>query len=158
MVTTEEITSILSTVTDPEIPALSIVDMGIVRDVTIANEEITVTITPTYSGCPAMKVIEDDIIAALGNSGFSNVKIKLSYAHAWTSDWLSNEARQKLHEAGITAPPMIKDVLKSAPPEVQCPSCGSKSTTMVSEFGSTACKSYYYCNDCTTTFEYFKPL
>jgi len=158
MVRSEDITSLLSSVSDPEIPALSVMDMGIVRDIDISGDDVTVTITPTYSGCPAMDIIQKEIVETLQNAGYRNAKVKVSFAHAWTSDWISDVGKKKLNDSGITPPPKVEQILQQSVLEVKCPSCGSLHTKMVSEFGSTACKSYYYCEDCTTTFEYFKPL
>jgi ring-1,2-phenylacetyl-CoA epoxidase subunit PaaD len=153
MVTQEKITALLATVHDPEIPALSIAEMGILRNVEVDEEGVTVTIAPTYSGCPALSVIENDIVETLTAAGVRNVRVSTSYAHAWTTEWISREGREKLRGAGIVPPQPIDIELP-----VECPFCGSRNTSMVSSFGSTACKSYYTCQECTSVFEYFKPL
>lgn len=158
--TATAVRDMLSTVLDPEIPALSVVDMGIIRDVTVEEESVTVTITPTYSGCPAMHVIEENIRDVLLKNGISSVNIKTVFSPAWTTDWLSEHTKRKLKNYGI-APPMNgneSQLLQIELPKVHCPLCNSKNTQLKSEFGSTACKSYYLCNSCSEPFEYFKPL
>ncbi|MDD8017646.1 MAG: phenylacetate-CoA oxygenase subunit PaaJ [Bacteroidota bacterium] len=157
----EDIRQRLSAVADPEIPSVSILEMGIVRDVSKEGEVVTVTITPTYSGCPAMKLIELDIVSTLKNAGYPKVQVKTSYADAWTTEWISQSGRRKLKEIGITPPHSLSQIpLQIQLPEgkIECAVCNSTNTKLLSEFGSTACKSYYYCNDCMTTFEYFKSL
>ncbi len=155
----ENILKILETVSDPEIPVLSILDLGIVRNVDLEHEVIT--ITPTYSGCPAMQVIEDDILKALESSGIANYKIETVLSPAWTTDWLSEAGRKKLEDYGI-APPVGSSLDKTAlfgeTKEVPCPQCKSVNTQMISQFGSTACKALYKCNDCLEPFDYFKCL
>jgi ring-1,2-phenylacetyl-CoA epoxidase subunit PaaD len=142
---------------------LSVVELGIVRDVRVSGAAVTVTLTPTYSGCPAMRVIEEEIMAALSERGLS-VKLETVYAPAWTTDWMSAEAKQKLEEYGI-APPgraqresLVTLTRASSPERMRCPYCGSHDTTLRSEFGSTACKSICYCNRCQQPFEAFKAL
>jgi ring-1,2-phenylacetyl-CoA epoxidase subunit PaaD len=145
---------VLRTVMDPEVPALSVVDLGIVRDIeTDPDGGVTVSITPTYSGCPAMDVIKDDITAALHERGFADVRIRTVYSPAWTTDWIDDAARQKLVDYGI-APPALVPLQR----RVACPHCGSRDTSMKSEFGATACKSLMYCNGCQQPFELFKAL
>jgi len=156
----DQIWKILSKIPDPEIPVISIEELGVLRDVSIVNEKTIVTITPTYTGCPAMQMFEDDIIKALHEHGVSNVEIKMVYSPAWTTDWMTDEAREKLRAYGI-APPIKgsadKGVLfANGPKEVPCPKCGSKKTTIKSQFGSTACKALYTCDDCLEPFDYFK--
>lgn len=152
----------LAAVNDPEVPVLSVVDLGIVRDVRVAEQGVTVVITPTYSGCPAMHIIEEDIVAALVAQGVSPVKIETVFSPAWTSDWISEEAKAKLVAYGIAAPGRAADdgglvtLTRRAP--VVCPYCKSTRTTLKSEFGSTACKSINYCNDCLQPFEQFKAI
>lgn len=160
MVTSEQIWNWLDEVHDPEIPVLTIRDLGIIRDVEVNGEECIVTITPTYSGCPAMRRIEDDILEVLGNHGVDQVKVDLVLSPAWTTDWLSESGKKKLREYGI-APPVNevdKSVLFASQPVVPCPKCGSENTRMVSQFGSTACKAHYQCNSCLEPFDYFKCL
>jgi ring-1,2-phenylacetyl-CoA epoxidase subunit PaaD len=149
--------SLLDRVTDPELPFLTIGDMGILRDVGFVGEMLEVTITPTYSGCPAMDVIAVDITTALAKAELNNVRIKRVLSPAWTTDWLSAAACAKLRANGIAPPerPQGKRAL-FAEVEVACPSCGSKSTQRVSEFGSTACKAHYRCLACREPFQYFK--
>jgi ring-1,2-phenylacetyl-CoA epoxidase subunit PaaD len=149
--------AVLDRVTDPELPFLTISDMGILRDVAFVGETLEVAITTTYSGCPAMDVIAVDITTALAKAGFNNVRIKRVLSPAWTTDWLSAAARAKLRANGI-APPERAQGKRAlfAEVEVACPSCGSKSTQRVSEFGSTACKAQYRCLACHEPFQYFK--
>lgn len=158
MVTKNDIWQLLEQVSDPEIPVLTIVDLGIVRQVELDVEECTVTITPTYSGCPAMKVIEKGIEEVL--DGIVNVTVKSTLSPAWTTDWLSENGRNKLREYGIAPPEneVDKSVLFAAPTVVPCPLCKSSNTKMVSQFGSTACKAHYQCNECMEPFDYFKCL
>ena len=153
----EQIFSILETVNDPEIPALNVVEMGIVREVDVVTS--TITITPTYSGCPAMKTIEEDIQSALQKNGLTQFHITTSLSPAWTTDWMTDEARHKLEKEGI-APPQKgsadKNLLMGKIRDVKCPRCGSHQTLMISQFGSTACKSLYKCENCKEPFDYFK--
>lgn len=155
----DEVWRILNGIPDPEIPVISIVELGVVRDLTIDGKGIKVLITPTYTGCPATNVFEQDITTALTNIGFENIEIKHQYTPAWTTDWLNEESREKLRKYGI-APPngqtSDKNFLLGKDPKVTCPQCKSKNTKMISQFGSTACKSLYQCNDCLETFDYFK--
>jgi ring-1,2-phenylacetyl-CoA epoxidase subunit PaaD len=163
--TRDEIFEILDEVKDPEVPVLSVVELGIVRDVHVEGRGVTVTITPTYSGCPAMQVIEADITTALIERGFAPVRITTVYAPAWTTDWMSAEAKQKLEAYGIAAPGRAAaDTLVSltrAPSSTErplCPYCHSRNTVIKSEFGSTACKSICYCESCHQPFELFKAI
>ena len=149
--------AVLSVVPDPELPFLTIVDMGILRHVRMAGDTLEIAITPTYSGCPAMDVIALDIALALAREGFDKVRIDRVLSPAWTTDWLSPAAREKLRANGI-APPERAQGKRAlfAEVEVACPSCGSKHTERVSEFGSTACKAHYRCRSCREPFQYFK--
>lgn len=160
MVTENEIWSYLEDVSDPEIPVLTIIDLGVVRDVSIDEEGCNVTITPTYSGCPAMKMIEEQIIEKLNEKGIENVSVSLVLSPAWTTDWLTESGKNKLREYGIAPPEheVDKSVLFSEPTVVPCPQCGSRNTKMISQFGSTACKAHYQCNECLEPFDYFKCL
>ncbi|HXC06009.1 MAG TPA: 1,2-phenylacetyl-CoA epoxidase subunit PaaD [Bacteroidia bacterium] len=157
--TREEILKLLSVIPDPEIPVISIQELGILRDVHLKGEEVVVDITPTYSGCPAMKAIEQDIVALLHDQGIDQVKVNLVYAPAWTTDWITEAAKEKLRVYGI-APPEKTSVDKASltgkPKSLVCPHCGSKHVEMVSQFGSTACKALYKCLDCKEPFDYFK--
>ena len=158
MVTTELIWKLLDQVADPEIPVLTIADLGIVRTVEINDNKCFVTITPTYSGCPAMHQIEEEILKALYPTITTEVKSTLS--PAWTTDWMSEKGKEKLREYGIAPPEneVDKSVLFAKPTVVPCPKCNSKNTRMVSQFGSTACKAHYQCNQCLEPFDYFKCL
>jgi len=155
-----QVWSILENVFDPEVPVLSVVDLGIVRDIKIVDESIEVIITPTYSGCPAMDVISMNIKMELFANGFKNVKITQVLSPSWTTDWMSEEGKRKLKEYGIAPPNPKQQVCKDelfAPNEaVQCPQCNSYHTHRISEFGSTACKALYQCDDCKEPFDYFK--
>lgn len=150
----------LEEVSDPEIPVLTIVDLGVVRSVTVDGEKVLVVITPTYSGCPAMQVIEEDIKTLLRSKGIRETEVRLVLSPAWTTDWISEDGRAKLKEYGIAPPAdeVDKSVLFAEPPVVECPLCHSKDTRMVSQFGSTACKAQYQCNTCLEPFDYFKCL
>ena len=140
----------LDTVVDPEIPVLTIADLGIIRSVDIDGDSINVTITPTYSGCPAMRQIEDDIVSALRKAGAVSVEVETVYLPAWSTDWITEEGRRKLNEFGI-APPV-------AEADVVCPRCSTGSPRMVARFGSTACKALMVCSACGEPFDYFKEL
>jgi ring-1,2-phenylacetyl-CoA epoxidase subunit PaaD len=161
MVNKQQVLTILENVTDPEIPVLTIQDLGIVRDVILRGDNIEVVITPTYSGCPAMSVIATNIKFELLGHGFRDVKITEILSPAWTTDWMTESGKQKLKEYGI-APPVVEArmnrLLFDAHPSVPCPLCGSENTVLLSEFGSTACKSLMRCNDCLEPFDYFKCL
>jgi ring-1,2-phenylacetyl-CoA epoxidase subunit PaaD len=160
MVSETDIWKLLEGISDPEVPVLSVIDLGIVRSVKIQEDQIHITITPTYSGCPAMGVIEQDIKEKLSKEGFINFKIDTVLTPAWTTDWISEEGRKKLKLYGIAPPENEPDksVLFADPVKVQCPKCGSRDTRMVSQFGSTACKAHYQCNSCLEPFDYFKCL
>ena len=160
MTTTNQVWEYMEEVFDPEVPVLTIVDLGIVRDVMVSDALVKITITPTYSGCPAMKRIEDDIIEKLQEKGIDNVAVDLVLSPAWTTDWLSENGRRKLKEYGIAPPEneVDKSVLFAEPTIVPCPKCDSKDTRLVSQFGSTACKAHYQCNACLEPFDYFKCL
>lgn len=158
-ITKEAILETLEKVTDPEIPVLSIVDMGLIRDIQLTENQIEVVITPTYSGCPAMNVIEIEILATLQMNGFENVKVTTVLSPAWTTDWLTERGRQQLLEYGIAPPArgtVDKHALFQEDRVVACPQCNSINTKMISQFGSTACKAMYKCNDCLEPFDYFK--
>ena len=156
--TKEYIYDILSSVPDPEIPVLSVLDLGIVRDVKIEEGNITVVITPTYSGCPAMDAIAVNIKAALQDAGHPNITIETVLSPAWTTDWMSEEGKRKLKAYGIAPPEgsVDKNTLLAESRPIPCPRCESTNTELVSQFGSTACKSLYKCLDCFEPFDYFK--
>ena len=159
----DEILAILDDVKDPEVPVLSVRDLGIVRDVEIdAAGAVTVTVTPTYSGCPAINVIERDITDAIQARGFSPVQVKTVLAPAWTTDWMSAQARARLKAYGIAPPGRAESgglvQLMRSRAAVQCPHCDSHETEIRSEFGTTACKSLCWCRSCRQPFEEFKAI
>lgn len=150
----------LEEIKDPEVPVLSIIDLGIVRDIKMNDDELEVIITSTYTGCPAMDMIATQIRIELATLGFKKVKITQAISPPWTTDWMSEEGKQKLKAYGI-APPNPRqqvrdDQLFAAAEAVQCPHCDSYHTHRISEFGSTACKALYQCDDCKEPFDYFK--
>lgn len=151
---------LLDAVCDPEIPVLTVADLGIIRDIKILDDgTLEVVITPTYSGCPAMNVIEVNIRAALQEGGFERVKVTTVLSPAWTTDWLSEEGRLKLQAFGIAPPESAsadKKALLGESRVLECPHCGSRNTEMISQFGSTACKALFRCLDCREPFDYFK--
>ncbi|KGO07337.1 phenylacetate-CoA oxygenase [Dokdonia donghaensis DSW-1] len=152
--------SILEGVSDPEIPVLSIMDMGVVREAIEQNGIVRVKITPTYSGCPAMDVIGDDIVSAFAKAG-KTAKIQLVLAPAWTTDWITPRGREALEKYGIAAPlspEADKEALLGNKKIVKCTNCGSTETHLVSQFGSTACKALFKCDTCQEPFDYFKCL
>lgn len=154
-----ELWAIAAEVCDPEVPVLTVVDLGIVRDIVRNENSVEITITPTYSGCPAMDMIATELKRTFAQKGFTEVKIKTVLAPAWTTDWISEEAKDKLRVYGIAPPEHStadKNVLLGKPKEVKCPRCGSKHTEMISNFGSTACKALWKCLDCKEPFDYFK--
>jgi ring-1,2-phenylacetyl-CoA epoxidase subunit PaaD len=154
-----DIWPLLQTVPDPEVPVLSIVDLGIVRDVQVSGNGIDIVITPTYSGCPAMDVISMDIRLKLMEKGYRNVHIKQQLSPAWTTDWMSAAGKQKLKAFGIAPPNYKQQVCRQelfATEVVECPRCNAYHTELLSQFGSTACKALYRCLDCKEAFDYFK--
>lgn len=154
----QNIYKILETVQDPEIPVLSVVDLGIVRQVYFENDKLYVNICPTYSGCPALEVIGIEIKHALDEAGYKNSKVTYVLDKPWTTDWITEEGKRKLKEYGI-APPVgspDKGSLSEEEKTVPCPICNSTDTEMISAFGSTACKSLYRCKSCLEPFDYFK--
>ena len=148
MVNTTEIWKLLETIPDPEIPVISVVELGVVRDIKIENEKISVIVTPTYSGCPAIQQMQDDIKQTLIDNGLKNFEIVTQLSPAWTTDWMSKETKEKLKKYGIAPPENI----------IECPQCNSKNIEIISEFSSTACKALYRCNKCLEPFDYFKCL
>jgi ring-1,2-phenylacetyl-CoA epoxidase subunit PaaD len=152
----EQIINILSEVKDPEIPVLTISDLGILRVVECAGDTIKIQITPTYSGCPAMEIIQEDIRTVLAKHGLDRVEIKQILSPAWTSDWMSEAGKQKLRAYGIAAPSDHACFLNGEDQPQSCPHCLSKNIEMISRFGSTACKALYRCLDCLEPFDYFK--
>jgi len=159
---------VAATVCDPEIPVLTIEDLGILRSVSVLDgtddggrPAVEVTITPTYSGCPAMDAISEDVASALATQGYADVRVKLVLAPAWTTDWMTAEGKTKLNEYGI-APPSGSAAIRTGPVKVglsvKCPLCNSLNTRELSRYGSTSCKALYQCNDCHEPFDYFKVL
>ena len=160
--TAAEVLEILREVKDPEVPVLDVVELGIIRAADVEEDSVRVDVTPTYSGCPAMRVIEEEITAALNRHGFREVVVRTVFQPAWTTDWMTDEARRKLREYGI-APPGPAEPESPVPfgatvRRVSCPFCGSASTELQSEFGATACKALYTCRACRQPFEYFKAI
>lgn len=159
MISKDQIWLWLEEVSDPEIPVLTVTDLGVVRNVDTEGDLFIVSITPTYSGCPAMNEIEENILAVLKEKGVSSVKVKTVLSPAWTTDWMTESGKKKLEAYGIAAPrgsSADKSVLFGDPKQVDCPHCKSSDTQMVSQFGSTACKALYKCNTCLEPFDYFK--
>lgn len=166
--TRAEVFRILEAVRDPEVPVLSVVDLGVVRDVTLAPDETVVTITPTYSGCPALQVMSREVVEALVRARLPAPRVAVTYTPAWTTDWIGPDAREKLRAYGI-APPgprrvddggdvLVQILGRREPDPVACPHCGSRDTELRSEFGPTACKSIRSCRACRQPFEQFKAL
>lgn len=154
---------IAATVVDPEIPVLTIADLGILRNVDVQGNSVTVTITPTYSGCPAMDAIRDDVYAAFKKEGYQDVLVDLVLAPAWTTDWMTEAGKQKLQEYGIAPPTGHSKAGGHSGPvrlslAVKCPQCNSLNTKELTRFGSTSCKALYVCQDCKEPFDYFKVL
>lgn len=143
-----DLRSVVASVVDPEIPVLTIDDLGILRSVETDGSGVIVTITPTYSGCPAMRQIEDDIAAALSRQGVESFEVRVTHSPAWSTDWISEEGRRKLAEFGIAPPTGEREVL--------CPRCAADRPRMVARFGSTACKALMVCSSCGEPFDYFK--
>jgi ring-1,2-phenylacetyl-CoA epoxidase subunit PaaD len=151
----DDVRELLDRVVDPDLPFLSIDDIAILRDVVISKDgHVTVTITPTYSGCPAMGAITEDIVTVLAEGGFESVSVETAYSPAWTTEWMSDDAKRKLLENRIAPPDSVLAVV----PEVLCPLCSSDDIRTVSEFGSTACKSIMVCTQCGEPFDYFKAI
>ncbi len=151
---------ILSTVPDPEIPVISVLDLGVIREAIEVDGVIQIKLTPTYSGCPAMDVIAEDLIAAFLNVG-KKAEVELILSPAWSTDWISEEGLQKMEKYGIARPLSEShdiDVLLNHKKLVKCPQCGSTQTHLVSQFGSTPCKALFKCDDCHEPFDYFKCL
>ncbi|MCW2598331.1 MAG: paaJ [Frankiales bacterium] len=162
MTTVAEVREVLAQVADPEIPVVTIADLGILRDVTVDGTAIIVTITPTYSGCPAMDEIRADISSALAAHGWDDVVVKLVLSPAWTTDWMSADGRRKLEEYGIAPPrrtgsgPVAVGLSQRDSAGLSCPQCGSRDTEELSRFASTACKSLWRCKACREPFDHFK--
>ena len=163
VLTVDDARAAAATVLDPEVPVLTIADLGVLRDVTMADGIVTVTVTPTYSGCPAMDVIRRDVESAVRDAGFGRVEVRTVLSPAWTTDWMTEQGRRALQEYGI-APPGRRtsggDGSRAVPVSlsVRCPQCGSADTRESSRFGSTACKSLWVCRACHEPFDHFKVI
>ena len=160
-VSQEQIMKTLEAVMDPEVPVLSVLDLGVIRRVKVKNLDVEIDISPTYTGCPAMDVISSSVKDAIIATGAKEVKINTVLTPPWTTDWISEAGRKKLEDFGIAPPKQnskIKRALFETAPEVPCPKCKANDTSCVSLFGSTACKSLYKCNVCLEPFDYFKCL
>jgi ring-1,2-phenylacetyl-CoA epoxidase subunit PaaD len=164
--TAARVRAIAETVPDPELPQLTVADLGILRDVTVTGRHAVVTITPTYTGCPALQEIRSELRRRLEGAGFDDVEVRTSLSPAWTSDWITEEGRQKLGAAGIV-PPRTAPLRSTGPvpltlvgltPTVRCPRCTSSDTTQQSVFGATACRALYRCTSCGEPFEYLKEI
>jgi ring-1,2-phenylacetyl-CoA epoxidase subunit PaaD len=145
---------LLDEVKDPEIPVLSLRDLGVLRKVEKTDGKVIITITPTYSGCPAMETMREDIENKMSESGYPNYEVRTVLSPAWTTDWMSEEGKQKLEQFGI-APPSHTRIVN---PQIYCPRCKSEKTELLSEYGSTACKAMYQCSQCKEAFCYFKVI
>ena len=151
--------AVLATVPDPEVPVLSLCDLGIVREVHLPAEGgVHVVLTPTYSGCPATEVIATSVQEALHEAGLGPVRVSHRLAPAWTTDWISDSGREKLHRYGIAPPGRVDNAVRIRPRNINCPRCASADTERLSAFGSTACKALHRCLACGEPFEHFKPL
>jgi ring-1,2-phenylacetyl-CoA epoxidase subunit PaaD len=161
MLTEAQAWQVLEQVADPEIPVVSVCDLGIVREVRRDGQQLTVIVTPTYSGCPATELIQDEIRHALVTAGASSVEVQTRLSPAWSTDWISAAGRHKLREYGIVPPQAANggvQPIRVVPRSIECPRCGSRETTRLSQFGSTACKALWRCEQCKEPFEYFKPI
>lgn len=158
-ITPEEIWRILETVKDPEIPVVSVVELGLIRSVGVQEGKVVVSFTPTFAGCPALLVMREEIDQRLRQAGAQEVEVKLIYSPAWSSDWITSTARRKLREFGLAPPPrhagLVEQVLDEA---AVCPYCGSLETALKNSFGPTLCRAIYFCNNCRQPFEQFKPV
>lgn len=151
----------LEDVKDPEVPVVSVVELGVVRNIHVGADAVVVEITPTYTGCPAMKVMEEEILACLAAHGVTNARVHTVFREAWTTEWMTDEAREKLRAYGIAPPQHLGGaglVTLRRHVTVACPRCGSHQTVQQSEFGSTACKALYTCRECREPFDYFKAI
>ena len=155
----EEIWQLLEEVKDPEIPVVSVVEMGIIRDIQVEGKRVVVKMTPTFSGCPALEVMRREVEARIKQAGMPEVQVEMTNHPPWSSDWITPEARQKLKDFSLSPPPVHGGNLELALQEtVRCPYCGSEDTSLKNSFGSALCRAIYYCNDCQQPFERFKPL
>ncbi len=159
----EEICDAVGRVPDPEVPVLTIEDLGVLRNIEQLDGKIVVTLTPTYSGCPAMKYIDDGVRSVLAEAGHTDAIVNTVFSPAWTTEWMSQEGKEKLVAYGIAAPHSVSaaptgSVMFTRRRPVACPQCGSTDTSVISEFGSTACKALYRCKSCSEPFDYFKEI
>jgi ring-1,2-phenylacetyl-CoA epoxidase subunit PaaD len=150
--TVDQIRNLISDIPDPEIPVITITDLGVLRDVNIASDKVTITITPTYNGCPAMQAISQSITETLHQNGINNVEIKTVFFPVWTTDWMTDDAKERLKKYGISPPAKVSPGDR----KINCPRCGSDDIKLISQFGSTACKALYKCNSCLEPFDHFK--
>ncbi len=150
----KQILELLEQVKDPELPSINVVELGVVRDVLLEGQRVVVVITPTYSGCPALDVMKNDITNVLAENGIQSVQLKVTLSPCWTTDWISDKTKEKLRKIGIAAPSDRQ--LVQLPSTIVCPRCKSIDTECRSEFGSTACKALWFCNSCLEPFDYFK--
>lgn len=154
-----EVWEILEEVKDPEIPVISLVDLGLVRQVAVDEERVKVVMTPTFSGCPALQVMQEQVEERLREAGFEEVEVQMSREQSWTSDWITPSGREKLKEFGLAPPPLHEGDMESAWREsVRCPYCDSTNTDLRNSFGPTLCRAIFFCNNCQQPFEQFKPL
>jgi ring-1,2-phenylacetyl-CoA epoxidase subunit PaaD len=158
-VTVDRIWQALNTISDPEIPVVTLVELGIVREVQVERETVVITITPTFAGCPAMHFMREEIFEKLSTIGVEKIEVRTSLNPPWTSEWLSDEVRAKINRFGIAPPPHhTGDIEFKLMEVVTCPYCGSKDTVMDNPFGPTLCQSLHYCRTCQQSFQRFKPL
>lgn len=162
VITKEEIWDYLSQIPNPDIPVISITELGLVREVDINNEKVIVSITPSYSGCPAMQLFKTEIVSALKNKGINEVEVKTVYSPPWTTDWISDDVKEKMRKHGIAPPENSSEeatkLFCQNMKKITCPWCNSNDTKLTSQFGSTPCKALWFCNSCCQPFEYFKCL
>lgn len=159
--TTEQIWQALAQVPDPEIPVINLVEMGIVREVLVEGNKATITMTPTFSGCPALHLIREQLEQTTRSLGFEQVEVKTLLSPAWTTDWITPEARERLRQYGIAPPKPTTSqsaLIKLEPSPTSCPRCGSLDTSVKNTFGSTLCKAIHVCNGCKEPFESFKTI
>ncbi|RDI94965.1 phenylacetate-CoA oxygenase subunit PaaJ [Meiothermus sp. QL-1] len=156
-VSAEQLWEALARIPDPEIPVVNVVEMGIVRKVEVEGPRATITMTPTFSGCPALHLIRQQLEEAARSLGFGEVEVRTTLSPPWSTDWIAPEAKERLRRYGI-APPGPAKALGLEPPPTPCPRCGSLNTTLTSPFGPTLCKAIYVCNTCKEPFEAFKPV
>jgi ring-1,2-phenylacetyl-CoA epoxidase subunit PaaD len=159
MLSNDAIWKVLTEVADPELPVVNLVEMGIVREFAIESDQVCVTITPTFTGCPALHTMQRDIIERLERAGIDNVRVEVTLTPAWTTDWITDEAREKLRKFGLAPPPKHNGDFELILAEtVTCPYCGSQNTILKNNWGPTPCRIMYYCDQCRQGFEQFKPL